>query len=175
MLAAALALAASGIETGQWSGRFAWLLVFCCFPGTWSRGLVRRIWFDGLVDVVTSDGRQSAAGGNRECHMDSRHGGGPDRLLILWTGLVRASRSPLELAATEGATIHRIRFGIWPHWRYWIGVAFFWIAAWIGGEMAITNLFQVTTLTEKCYLSMIAGEWDASSALLTVGFSATSP
>ncbi len=80
----------------------------------------------------------------------------PVAFLLLSVGLRNGSATMVELTKQDGGLKLQIGRGIWPQWSTWCMGTFFLVAAWVSQDMVVTNLFQVVTLTEQCYLDQIA-------------------
>lgn len=77
---------------------------------------------------------------------------------ILIIGLRRVPMTAHQLARMEGGMSSQFRHGIWPTWSVWVLGVLLMVAAWVSCDMVVTNLFQVSTLVEQCYLDMIADQ-----------------
>jgi iron(III) transport system permease protein len=73
-------------------------------------------------------------------------------------GLFRCCAQSLTLAHLEGGYLRELSFGVYPQLKPVILATFLLLTAWTASDMTVTNLFQVTTLAEASYLSLLAGE-----------------
>ncbi len=77
---------------------------------------------------------------------------------LLRIGLRTSLGASIETAKLDGGAVRMFCRSILPAWVPWLIGTTLLIAAWISGDMVVTNLFQVTTLAENCYLKMLSGE-----------------
>lgn len=80
--------------------------------------------------------------------------------LVLSFGLLRTSRSLDETARLEGGAGHYILTTLLPQLKLWFLAAAGLVALPVLTEMVVTNLYQVSTVTELIYLDASQGEID---------------
>lgn len=178
LVAAALALATFGrgnrtarIQSGLVSSLL--LLPSYVTAGAWSAGFGSMGWW--TLSQVTS--AKAPLVGIASVVWIHAMAATPIAYWLLIIGLRHCRSEPMQLSKMEGGILHQFRRGIWPNWSLWIWGTFLLIAAWISGDMVVSNLFQVPTLVEQCYLDMIAGQvtWlriaEACGMSLVVGVS----
>ncbi len=172
LLASVLALATFGRRTfsaGLHSGLASSFLLLPSYvvAGAWSAGFGAMGWWTlsqvtaakaplvGVASVVWIHGMATT----------------PVAYWLLSLGLRRVRASPNQLACTEGGMISQFTRGIWPSWSSWLAGSFLLIAAWISGDMVVSNLFQVRTLVEQCYLNRISDQATWSNTLAACSMS----
>jgi iron(III) transport system permease protein len=87
---------------------------------------------------------------------------------LLRIGLHASLGSSLETARLDGGFKRLLLSAILPAWWPWMIGTLLLISAWISGDMVVTNLFQVRTLAENCYLKMLSGEPNWTSGIYTL-------
>lgn len=82
---------------------------------------------------------------------------------ILAVGLTHSSPSHEAQAMLDGGTSN-VLLRVWlPNMIRWGCISTLIVACWISGDMVVTNLYRVPTLTEQCYLDLSSGA-DSSRA-----------
>jgi len=95
----------------------------------------------------------------------------PLAMVLLRLGLRNSNQSAWIFAQMEGGFWSGVRYGFWPSSSSWITVLVGVLAGLISTDMFVTNLFQVSTLTERSYQDLVSGQNPmltiASSSLLS--------
>jgi iron(III) transport system permease protein len=91
----------------------------------------------------------------------------PFGIWLLTIGLTRVSPRSEHAALDDSGFGGLLRYVIWPECRPWLAMLVILAFAVVSGEMLITNLYQVFTLTEKFYLDCTIGEPTVFGGLLT--------
>ncbi len=82
---------------------------------------------------------------------------------ILAVGLTHSPPSHEAQAMLDGGTSN-VLLRVWlPNMIRWGCISTLIVACWISGDMVVTNLYRVPTLTEQCYLDLSSGA-DSSRA-----------
>ena len=89
----------------------------------------------------------------------------PLAFILLRLGLRGASHSDWVLSQMEGGIWSGIWRGFWPNLSAWMGVSIGLLAGIISTDMFVTNLFQVSTITERSYQDIISGKTNTATIL----------
>ena len=172
LLAAILALATFGRRTlsaGFQSGLASSFLLLPSYvvAGAWSAGFGSMGWWT-LSQVTAAKAPLVGIASVIWIHAMAAT---PVAYWLLSLGLRRVRALPNQLARTEGGMVSQFTRGIWPSWSSWLVGSFLLIAAWISGDMVVSNLFQVRTLVEQCYLNMVSDQATWSNTLAACSMS----
>ncbi len=130
------------------------LLPTYLIAGAWSAGFGIQGWWT-LSQVSAAKFPSYAIGSVIWIHAMAAL---PVAYWLLRLGLHTSLGTSLETARLDSGFQRILFIAILPAWGPWLFGTLLLIAAWISGDMVVTNLFQVRTLAENCYLKMLSGE-----------------
>lgn len=155
------------VRTNIYGRTFAWLAVstqlavpLYVFAGGWSASFGLQGWIRPIANsfnVALLEGQAGSWSALFAVAIVHALGAVPWVMLVVTAGLLRIDRNQEEQAMIDGGLLQTIRFSILPSLRPWLAAASMIAIVPVFTEMVVSNLFQVSTVTELVYLDSSRG------------------